>query len=265
MELNSFIYLIKSKISTILVFVAVFFVLGMILTLSQPLKYSSNLRLLVVQNSSGASDSYTTTRTNEYISEILSKVAYSTSFFNQTMASGLNIDVNYFGSNPKKISKTWAKTIDVRPVNNTGIIAVAAYHPNRDQAEKIARSVGNVLITQNSTYHGLGDKISVKLLDEPMTSRYPVKPNLILNAILSLILGLVFTLAFIYLFPDSNLFKKKYLINNNWQENNAQFNHLNLHNQQAEDEAFHLVEETLPLEADFVQNEAPKIDWHKDF
>ncbi len=263
MELNTFIYLIKTKLTTVLIFMGLFFVVGLGLTLVQPLKYSSSLRLLVVQDASGAVDPYTTTRANEYLSEILSKVSYSTSFLNQVLGTGLGVDASYFGNTNKKMAKTWAKTIDVKPVANTGIIAVTAYHPNRDQAERIARAVGNILITQNGNYHGLGDKVAIKLLDEPITSSYPVKPNLLINAGLSLLLGLIFALSFIYLFPEATLFERRALAATDWQAEDSQLNQFNLHQQPEAAENYRLVEEALPF--DFVAPTASKPDWHQEF
>ena len=264
MELNNFFNLLKAKASTIWVFIAVFFVLGVGLTLVQPLKYSSNLRLLVVQDVSGATDPYTATRSNEYLSEILSKVAYSTTFFNQTLNAGLGVDGSYFGNTSKKISKTWSKTIDVKPISNTGIITITAYHPNREQAERIARAVGTVLITQNGNYHGLGNKVSLKLLDDPITSSFPVKPNLILNAVLALILGLIFALSFIYLFPEADLFKR-WSAEKNWRQANDDLSRLNLYQEATSPADYRLVEEALPQEAAVLKNEAPKLDWYNEF
>lgn len=203
MNLSYFWELIKIKRLVVGIFVLAFFALGVGLTLTQPLKYSSSLRLLVVQDAgSVAGDPYTLARSNEYLSDVLSKVTYSTSFYGKVVSAGFNIDKAYFGSTTKKISKNWNKTIEVKKINNTGIISVTAYHPKQDQAEKIARGVGYILITQNSNYHGLGDKVSLKLLDEPINSTWPVKPNLLLNAVLSLFLGLVFGLIYIYLTND---------------------------------------------------------------
>lgn len=192
--------LIKSKRLAIGIFVMAWFIVGVGLTLVQPLKYSSSLRLLVVQDASSvAGDPYTIARSNEYLSDVLSKVTYSTSFYSRAINAGFNIDRAYFGNTNKQVAKNWNKTIEVKKINNTGIISVTAYHPEQSQAERIARAVGYILITQNQNYHGLGDKVSLKLLDEPINSAWPVKPNLLLNAILSLFLGLVFGLVYIYL------------------------------------------------------------------
>jgi capsular polysaccharide biosynthesis protein len=204
MSLSYFWQLIKNKKLVIGIFVLAFLIVGVGLTLAQPLKYSSSLRLLVVQDSGAvAGDPYAMARSNEYLSDVLSKVTYSTSFYGRAMSAGFNIDKAYFGNTNKKAAKNWNKTIEVKKINNTGIISVTAYHPEPGQAERIARAVGYVLITQNQNYHGLGDKVSLKLLDEPINSAWPVKPNLLLNAALSLFLGLVFGLIYVYLFGEA--------------------------------------------------------------
>jgi len=206
MELREFWRLIKTNRATIAVIVAGFFVLSLLLTVIQPLKYSSELRLLVVQSAdSSVSDPYAITRANEYLSEVFSKVSYSTSFFNRVQSAGFGIDGAYFGATPRKISQTWNKTIEVKKDGTSGIIVVTAYHPDRDQAQRIARAAGQVLITQNGAYHGWGDKVSVKLLDDPITSHWQVKPNIIFNLLAALFLGLLFALAFVYLFPQTKI------------------------------------------------------------
>lgn len=205
MELNDFFNLIKRKKQTILSLVAIFFAVGLILTAVQPFKYSSSLRLLVVQSSAnqGNVDPYTMARSNEYLSNVLAKVTTSNSFYQRVMNSGFSIDQSYFGTPGRKQNKLWSKTVNAHAVNDTGIIVITAYHQDRQQADNIARAVGNVLMTQHVNYHGLNDNVKIKLLDEPVTSRLPVKPNVALNLVLALVLGVIFSLCYIYLLPDS--------------------------------------------------------------
>ncbi|MFH1412857.1 MAG: Wzz/FepE/Etk N-terminal domain-containing protein [bacterium] len=202
MELNDFFSLIKRKKQTIISLVIAFLVIALVLTAVQPFKYSSELRLLVVQGSSQTSpDPYAAARSNEYLSGILAKITYSGSFYNRVINASFNIDKDYFGQTAKKQSKKWNKTISAKAISDTGIISLAAYHKDRQQAEQIARAVGHVLMTQHINYHGMNN-VKIKLLDEPITSNYPVKPNVALNLILGLFLGFIFSLSYIYLFPD---------------------------------------------------------------
>jgi len=203
MELKQFLSVVRAKKQAILLIVLAFMVLSLIITFSQPIKYSSRLKLLVVQSVSQAStDPYSLAASNEYLSTILSEVTYSNSFFNRVLNSNFEINKDYFGKTTKKQEKIWNKTINAMPVNDTGIITITAYHKDRAETERIARAVGFVLMTEHQNYHGLGDNLRIKLLDEPITSKYPVKPNIALNLGLAIFLGFLFGLCYVYLIAE---------------------------------------------------------------
>jgi len=192
-------YLIKAKKSSIALMVLVFVIVGLGLSLLQSLKYSSNLRLLVVQRAGVNVDPYAMSKSNEYLGQLLSKVAYANTFYNKVLETDSGIDRNYFGVDIKTQSKNWEKSLDVRNVKETGIINIKAYHTNREQAERLAKAVALTIMTQHGNYHGMGDSVMIRLLDEPTTSNYPDQPNLLLNLLISMIAGLAFGIALVYL------------------------------------------------------------------
>lgn len=191
--------LIKAKKKLIVITTLLFVVVGMGLSLVQPLRYSSSLKLLVVQKAGTTYDPYAMSKSTDYLSQLLSKVAYSNLFFGRVLASDLSIDGNYFGNGSKARAKAWSKAINVKSIKETGIISIEAYQPNREQAEKIARALALTLMTQHANYHGMGDNVMIRLLDEPITSNYPDQPNLLLNFLMALFAGLAFGLAWAYL------------------------------------------------------------------
>ena len=170
---------------------------------TQPLKYLAKSQLLVVPDYNQVSDPYQISRTNEYLSTLLSQVVYSSSFFDTAIKPEYHIDTAYFGDTLKKRLSTWRKTIDVRPVQDYGIISVKVYHPDKDQADKIVRAINYSLVTNGSYYHGLGDKVTIKVIDEPVVSNWPVKPNLPLNFSIAILLGIVVGLIHIYILSAS--------------------------------------------------------------
>jgi len=206
MELKDYLSLINKKKSTIASFVFIFLILALILTVAQPFKYGSSSQVLIIQNSV-SSDPYTASKSTEYLSNILAKVVYSNSFFENVLNSGYAIDKNYFGQTIKSQMKIWNKTISAKSNNDSGIISINVYHKDRSQTDLIARAVVYTLQTKHGLYHGGSDNVSIKVIDDPITSNYPVKPNLILNFGLALFLGLIFSGVYIYLFPE-----KKYNI-----------------------------------------------------
>ena len=173
-------------------------------TIAQPLKYRSSMNLLVIQGGKENLDYYTASKSTQYLSDILSQVIYSTSFYDSVMNSGFRITDNFSKSEQKR-KKQWQKTIDTRVLRDTGIISVNAYSTKRDQAEQIVQAVSYILKTKHSTYHGSGYQVKVSIIDKPITSNWPVKPNLISNLAIAFLLGIFSSLWFNYLFPEINI------------------------------------------------------------
>jgi len=201
MEVNDYLLLIKRKKQTIFSLILIFLIIAIIFSFSDQLKYRAKEKVLVVQNYIGI-DPYAFSKSNEYLSNLLSQVVSSNSFFNRVMNSGYSIDKNYFSGDINKKMKIWSKTVEARSLNDSGIIEINVYHPDKYQLEQIAQGIGFILKTQNQYYHGGGESVSIKVIDEPIISKWPVKPNLPLNISLAILFGLVFSLSFIYIFPE---------------------------------------------------------------
>ncbi|MFH1523043.1 MAG: Wzz/FepE/Etk N-terminal domain-containing protein [Patescibacteria group bacterium] len=204
MDFNEFISLIKKKKQTILSIVLIFLFVVLIATMLQPLKYRSTAKLLIVQ-SNNYSDAYSISRSNQFLGNVLSEVVYSNSFFEQVMDSGYNINKNIFSANQNKKIKQWRKTVSAEPISDTGIIVIYTYHKDKYQASQINQAIAYTLKAKHNSYHGLGDKVAVKIIDKTTTSNWPVKPNIVLNTIFSVFLGLLAGICFIYLYPEKEL------------------------------------------------------------
>lgn len=199
--------LIRRKIQTIFIFVLLFMAIALILTLVQPLKYESRSKILVIQSFPEGTDPYAASRSNKYLSMVLAEVVKSDSFYNEVLNSGFEIDKNYFkktGFLATSEFKAWEETVSARSVDDTGTIEIFTYHTDKHQASQIAKAVNYIFKTRNQNYHGAGDKVSIKSINDPQVSSFPVKPNIIVNLGLAIIFGLVFSFAYIYLYPDAN-------------------------------------------------------------
>lgn len=202
MEITNFFKLIKKRQGVIIASVLIFLGLAMIVSFSQPLKYRITSRILIMSDGS-ISDPYTIAKSNQYLSSLLSEAAYSGSFFQLLTASNYDIDWNYFSGDYKEQVKKWKKSISARNVNDTGVMEIEIYHPDPYQGKQIAYAVNNAMSTQNNVYQGSTNGLTVKVIDEPTVSTFPVKPNLPLNVGAALIFGFAFGLAYIYCFPVS--------------------------------------------------------------
>lgn len=203
MELNEFKQLIKRKKATIFSLTFLLVILVVIISLVGGLKYSAKAKVLVIQDV-GKADAFTVSRSNEYLGNLLSQVVYSGSFFNLVLNNNqYKIDQNYFNIAYNERLKLWQKTVSTRTISDTGIIEINVFHSNPDQARLIALAINDVLMTKNSNYHGSAD-VKVSILDQPLVSNYPDKPNLIFNSLFALLIGLLLSLIFIYLYPEKD-------------------------------------------------------------
>jgi capsular polysaccharide biosynthesis protein len=173
---------------TIIMFALLGLVMALIISFVQPLKYSSTVRLLVLQDVGTSVDAYTASRSEERIAENLSTVIYTTTFFNQVMEAGFSIDETQFPEEDYKKRREWGKTVAATVARGTGMLNVSSYHTDVVQAEQIVQAVAFVL-TQNVSEYTSGGNIDVRLIDAPLNSRWPVKPNIFANIFSGLVLG----------------------------------------------------------------------------
>ena len=201
MELKEFLLLIKHKRQTIILMIvsAIIAVAG--ISLLFPLRYEAQSRLLITQDT-GTADAYTVSRSNEYLGNLFSQVARSSSFFDLLADTQYNVDQTYFRGNYEQKIKMWRSTVNTNTLSDSGIIEVKVYHPNPYQAQQIALAVNDILINKNFNYQGNGDRVKINVIDQPLVSSYPVKPNLIQNVILAALFSFIFALFYIYIFPE---------------------------------------------------------------
>lgn len=208
MESNKFVSLMKGRKWTILSVTFLFFFLSLAITFISPLEYRATTKLLITQNDNSG-DAYSLSRSNQFLSSVFSEVVYSSSFFDQVLKAGFNIDQTVFTSDQNKNMKKWRHMVSAKSIGDTGMIVIDTYSENKYQVSQVNQAVAFILQTKNSLYHGLGDKISVKIIDKTSVSNWPVKPNIILNAILGIIFGLIIGFCLVYLYPEKKLTIKK--------------------------------------------------------
>lgn len=212
MELQEFLHLIRKKSQTIILIVIMAIVFTTTITLLLPLRYEAKSRLLITQNT-GTSDAYTLSRSNEYLGNLFSQVIESSSFLDNTLSSNYNVDKTYFEKETSKKMKLWKNTVAAKTYSDSGIIEINIYHTSPYQAQQIALAVNDVMINKGQMYHGGGDNIKINIIDQPIVSSYPVKPNLPTNLLLATILSFIFSLFYVYLLPekeyDLKLFKSE--------------------------------------------------------
>ena len=166
------------------------------ITLIQPLKYQATVRLLVIQKSDTVVDPYTSSRGAEKIAQLITQIVHSDSFMEKVVSSGFQVRDEY-GTDLDLRRKRWAKTIEARQVPETAIIELFVYHISVEQARNIVKAASTALQTKSSEYHGAGENVQLREIDSAVVSRFPVKPNIVLNAIAGVIIGFCVSAGFI--------------------------------------------------------------------
>lgn len=207
MDTKDFAKLLKKRKTTVISITLIFVIIGLIITLVQPLKYRSKSRLLILQPST-SSDAYTVARSNEYVGSLISEVIYSGSFLDSLKSSDYVFDRNYFNDTYKENVKKWGKTVFARSSGSTGVIDIEIYHTNPEEAKRISNAVNQLIISGQSPYKFNADQTKISIIDEPVVSSFPVKPNIPVNLAISILFGFLAGCSYIYLFPKERVSEK---------------------------------------------------------
>jgi capsular polysaccharide biosynthesis protein len=185
---TSYLATIRKGWTRIALFAVLSALFAVAVSLAFPLRYSSSMRMLIIQGSLASADPYTAIRASERIADNLAQVMYTTSFYDKVVGAKFNVDESYFGEEERKVRERWNEAIATQVVRNSGMLDVVVYHTDKDQAEQLSQAIAFVLTTEGWKYVGGGD-LEIRLVDDPLVSKWPVKPNLPANALTGLVLG----------------------------------------------------------------------------
>ncbi len=152
------------------------------------LEYSSTTRLLIIDTTPTTGDAYAAIKSAERLADSLSSIVYSTSFFDLLKDPAYQIDFSVFKEQESKRRKQWAEMVTAEAVRGTGLLTVTAYHRDPKQATLIANAVSDVIKKYGSDYVG-GGQLNVVVVDSPLESQFPVRPNVLANFVAGLVLG----------------------------------------------------------------------------
>jgi capsular polysaccharide biosynthesis protein len=163
-------------------------VLALIISFVQPLRYSSTARLLILQDVGSSVDAYTASRAEERIADNLSTIIYTSTFFDEVLNAGFGINENQFSEEDSKRRREWGRMVKATVARGSGLLTISVYHRDINEAEQIVRAVAQVLTDQVGNFTS-GGNVSVRVIDNPLNSRWPVKPNIFANILSGFVLG----------------------------------------------------------------------------
>ncbi len=158
------------------------------LTLLSPLQYRAETQVFILSRTPTGVDPFTLAKTAERIGANLAQIVYTSSFFDRVMLIARDqVNKEQFGADDREQRKNWRKTVDVGVVPGTGFLRVAAFHTDSRQAGVIAQAIVTTLVEKGWEY--VGGEVQIKAVDNVTLSRFPVRPNILLNIVMGFIIG----------------------------------------------------------------------------
>jgi len=206
---ENFLKVIKKNWEIILIFPLILGFLSFSISAFLPVRYSSEVKILVIQKQPNDKvDAFSAAKSAEYLGDVLSRMIYTDSFIDDVKNSSLDIKWN-FSSSSEKRKKEWAKEIDIKKINNTGILEIKVLDRSKAEAKKISEAIANNFINNGKKYHGGGDNVEIKLIDGPIVSDFQASPNILLNIIFAFAIGLIGSLSWAYYHNFSRIVLEK--------------------------------------------------------
>ncbi len=172
--------------------------LALVISLLQPFQYAATTKILIIQKQELNTDAYTATKSAERIGKNLSNIIFTSSFYNEVIGSN-SIFSDKFSQDSRERRKQWDKNIEVNVTPETGILEISAYDVDKSYAAQLVRSIAYVLVSKGAEYHGGGTSVEIKIVDDLLMSKYPQRPNIILNSVLAMLIGFLFGSALVVL------------------------------------------------------------------
>lgn len=155
-----------------------------------PRQYSAESQVLIMPRDVFGSDQLTQIKSAERVGENLAEIVHTTDFYKKVMDNSESAfdKQNWVNLLERQRRKKWAKDVQAGMIYGTSLMRVVAYSGNQGDALAMCRAVTQVLATRAFEY--VGGNITVKVVSDPLVSRWPARPNFVLNITLGLLFGL---------------------------------------------------------------------------
>lgn len=181
---------------------------SVLISLVFPLEYRSNSQVLVTVESSQNVDAYTAARSAEKVGENIVNIIGTGDFFAKALSQieeNEQVDKTRFENLPEKERREeWQQAVEATLDYNSNMITLNTYSTNQKQANILNQVVLNTLINNANEY--TGSKVSLRVVNPPLVSNYPVRPNLFTNFLVAFFAGGVLITLILLRKKNSSLF-----------------------------------------------------------
>lgn len=172
-------------------------ILAVGLSLLQPLEYRANSQILVIHKILPNLDAYSAARASEKLSQNLAQIIGTASFVTTLLETQPIAPQNFLSFDEAKKRQQWEQKVVTKAVNS--VLEINVYDIEPQAATNLNHAIIQTLMAQGDEFHGGGENIRLKLVNPPLSSRYPARPNFALNLLLAVIVGLALAYLHVYL------------------------------------------------------------------
>jgi len=181
--------IIYKRWKIIFLFALIFSLASGVVTLFFPLEYRADSQVFLISKSRYGVDPYTVVKSAERVGENIAQVMKTGDFYEKVIAQeGYLIDKTPFENiSERELREKWTKTIDASVVYGTGVLNISTYSVDPNQAKQLSAAALAALTNRGWEY--VGGDVTIKVVNEPIVTRFPVRPNLLVNMGLGFIIG----------------------------------------------------------------------------
>ncbi|PIS42746.1 MAG: hypothetical protein COT24_01990 [Candidatus Kerfeldbacteria bacterium CG08_land_8_20_14_0_20_40_16] len=187
---------------TLIIFAAIGFTLALVVSIIQPLQYRSQASILVIPNNRANVDGYQASRAAEKYALTLSSVIPTMSFYNKVITQNSSL-ADLFPAEESAKREQWKNDLHSSVVPETGILNLSAYNRKPEDAQNILAAAINVLEKEGTAYLGGSSSALIYMIDTPIASSLPVRPNYPLNILGGIVAGLLVGAVIVFIRSES--------------------------------------------------------------
>lgn len=156
-----------------------------------PKQYSADGQVLVISRDRSGVDPYTQAKSAERIGENLAQVMRTSDFYDKVMElTTYPFDKSRWNQlSEREQRKKWREDVQASVVYGTGLLNVRVYSFNKSDVYNLAMAVTQTVASRGWEY--LGGDVTLKVVNTPLVSRWPARPNILLNMIIGFVAGVL--------------------------------------------------------------------------
>ena len=183
--------LLQKHLKLIISWGVIFALLSVLVSVFFPPYYSATTQVLIISRDRSGVDPYTQVKSAERIGENLAQVMKTTDFMNKVMSSGTATfdKTRWQGLTDRKLRKQWQRDVEGTMAYGSSLLNIKTFGRSQDDAKALAAAVTDTVSSRGWEY--VGGDVAIKVVNDPLVSSWPTRPNNVMNAGVGLVLGLL--------------------------------------------------------------------------